>query len=289
MARDLGEQERAFVHSLAQDTGRDLSGWMRAIAESGHAKRNDIIDWLRHQGFTFSNASWLERIHHNGGALIYGDQAPALAIDRSITEPRARVSAAPAPPAPAETAAADAVAAQATVDTVAAKAGNLTATDGEPARAAAPIEPKLRAVAAKPADRPAPPVSLPQPPPARETPQASASEADIAQLLMAAKGLKPLAEFILRELDGVVPASARLVDPPFLMIASPMPFAALLPAPKDVRLYADFGPGSRDRARKAENGRIPAPFPDVIVLSDARQIDERFRELVAAAYTRALK
>ena len=44
---------------------------MTAIAGSRSDNRNDIIDWLRQQGFTFAHASWLERIHHNGGRLIY--------------------------------------------------------------------------------------------------------------------------------------------------------------------------------------------------------------------------
>ena len=35
------EKEREFVAGLAEDTGRDLAGWMAAIAESGQtAKRH---------------------------------------------------------------------------------------------------------------------------------------------------------------------------------------------------------------------------------------------------------
>lgn len=48
---------------------------MRAIAESRLTDRNDIIDWLRHRGFTFPRASWLERIYHNGGRLVYAHAA----------------------------------------------------------------------------------------------------------------------------------------------------------------------------------------------------------------------
>ena len=73
MSTDFSQKERAFVAELAADTGRDLDGWMRAIDDSGRASRNEIIDWLRQSGFTFAKASWLERIHHNGGALIYAD------------------------------------------------------------------------------------------------------------------------------------------------------------------------------------------------------------------------
>lgn len=256
MARDLGEQERAFVDALASDTGRDLSAWMQAIAQSGHTARNDIIDWLRHQGFTFSNASWLERINHNGGQLIYGGMdARPIAVERVAVRPRAPAAAEPSPDA--------------------------TAPAPQPAFQAPPPD----------VMPPAAPIPPPKPVVYREPekqPQA-ASDAEIAALLTAAKGLRPLADYILREMDLVVPALVRQGAAPFVTLLSPMPFAALLPGPKDIRLFADFGPGSRDRARKADAGRNSASFPDVIVLNDARQVDDRFRELVASAYTRALK
>ena len=73
MSTDYAEKERDFIASLNEDTGRDLDGWMAAISESGFSERNAIIDWLRHQGSQFARASWLERIHHNGGRLIYAD------------------------------------------------------------------------------------------------------------------------------------------------------------------------------------------------------------------------
>jgi hypothetical protein len=75
MSTDFNGKERAFIEGLGADTGRDLATWLAAIAASGHCHRNDIIDWLRQQGFTFARASWLERIHHNGGKLIYADSA----------------------------------------------------------------------------------------------------------------------------------------------------------------------------------------------------------------------
>lgn len=89
MATDYAEKERQFIASLEADTGLTLDAWMRAISDSGQANRNDTIDWLRERGFTFSNASWLERIHHNGGRLVYADDAP---------QPLS-----PAPPRPAST------------------------------------------------------------------------------------------------------------------------------------------------------------------------------------------
>lgn len=73
MATDFGEKEREFIEGLKENTGRDLDEWMRAISDAGLPHRNDIIDWLRHKGLMFSKASWLERIHHNGGRPIYAD------------------------------------------------------------------------------------------------------------------------------------------------------------------------------------------------------------------------
>jgi hypothetical protein len=71
MAVDYAEREREFLAGLEADTGHDLAGWMTLIEAQNLAHRNDIIDWLRTKGFHFSWASWLERIHHNGGRPIY--------------------------------------------------------------------------------------------------------------------------------------------------------------------------------------------------------------------------
>ena len=111
MAIDYGEKERAFIDGLAENTGRDLDAWMAAIAAERLPHRNDIIDWLRRQGFMFSKASWLERIHHNGGRPIYADSGkvnPRASVGRR--EMRAvpvGPSALPAPTEPVAHVAAD--------------------------------------------------------------------------------------------------------------------------------------------------------------------------------------
>ena len=68
MAKDYGEMEQR-VHRRPEGagTGKDLAEWMAAIAAKAFANKNDTIDWLRRQGFAFNWASWLERIHANGG------------------------------------------------------------------------------------------------------------------------------------------------------------------------------------------------------------------------------
>jgi hypothetical protein len=94
MSKGFGEKERAFVADLQQDTGRDLAHWMAEVTARELAHRNEIIDWLRQQGFTFARASWLERIHHNGGRLIYGDVGDTAPVVAN----RKRPEQVPAPP-----------------------------------------------------------------------------------------------------------------------------------------------------------------------------------------------
>lgn len=79
MAIDYREKEREFLDGLEEATGRSLDAWMAAISEQNFTERNDLIDWLRQQGFMFSKASWLERVHHNGGKPIYSNAPPPRA------------------------------------------------------------------------------------------------------------------------------------------------------------------------------------------------------------------
>lgn len=102
MSTDYEDKEREFLTYLKADTGRDLAGWMSAINEAKLAHRNEIIDWLRQQGFIFAWASWMERIHHNGGRPIYLDEAPASLAAPPRSAPGSRQPAtAPPPPASA--------------------------------------------------------------------------------------------------------------------------------------------------------------------------------------------
>jgi Domain of unknown function (DUF5655) len=98
VSTDYGEKERQFLASLAAESGRDLAQWMAAIDAQSLSHRNDIIDWLRQQGFMFSKASWLERIHNNGGKPIYADRT----TPRPRAQPRpqrTQPASAPLPPA----------------------------------------------------------------------------------------------------------------------------------------------------------------------------------------------
>lgn len=100
MSRNFVDLERELLADLERRTGKDLAHWMAAIDAAGLAGKNAVIDWLRPQGFTFANASWLERIHNNGGRPIYLDQPAPLprpaAPDRSRPQPKAPLPAAQA-------------------------------------------------------------------------------------------------------------------------------------------------------------------------------------------------
>src|SRR5262245_26754513 len=105
MAGDEREEEREFLAELKARSGQDLAQWMGAIAAQGLVDRNQIIDWLRAQGFPFARASWLERIHSNGGKPIYVDEPPAPAAESRTPPPLVKPAPPPRPPSARETAA----------------------------------------------------------------------------------------------------------------------------------------------------------------------------------------
>ncbi|MBR2535679.1 MAG: hypothetical protein IKE66_06360 [Hyphomicrobium sp.] len=250
MATDYAGKEKEFVASLGPDTGRDLEGWMQAISGAGLAHRNDIIDWLRQNGFTFANASWLERIHHNGGRLIYGNDEPA--IERTEARPqKAAIKTAP-PVIPNVTVAIPRVATQ---------------------NSGAPVSgpPKLSIVATSPG---------------------IVFDPAVSELLLTAKGLRPLAVVALQEIAAAVPGAALTADGPLIMMSAPKPFLALLPGAKALRFYGRFERDGSGRVARAEPAmktpdKAPPPFPGVVVLADARLVDDAFAAIVKQAHTSA--
>ena len=98
MSTNYGEMERQFLETLKADTGRDVNEWMAAIAAEKLATRNEIIDWLRRQRFTFSKASWLERIHNNGGKPLYENGSSARKTARPNRAAECRKTAASCAP-----------------------------------------------------------------------------------------------------------------------------------------------------------------------------------------------
>jgi hypothetical protein len=230
MATDFGEKERAFIDGLKENTGRDLSEWMQAITAAGLPHRNDIIDWLRHKGFMFSKASWLERIHHNGGKPIYADVPKEAAPRRP---PRRRES--------------------------------VPATTLPTAVPAAPEPVPLPAAAA----------SAPSP--------AGALDA----LLAKAKAYRPLAQLVLAKIKSVRPGAAFTARESSIAIGDPGVFAALGISGKELRLHLALGEHPFDDVvRKGQAGGglgKGETLSHMLVLTDARQVDQRFVDLVALA------
>jgi hypothetical protein len=251
MATDYAEMERAFVASLRDDTGRDLGQWMAAISDSGLTDRNDVIDWLRLQGFQFSWASWLERIHHNNGKLIYGDDQTPLP------------------------------------NTVAqAKSGspsNINRHEDRPALGSRPAAGTQHTPPAAGSGRTGGPpratlavLAVHHPTPANDS---------VARLLSDAKGLRPLAELLLNEIRRVVPGTVFSAQPPLIVASAPQPFLALLPHPKKVRLYGKFGNSGGGIARLPDTAlKAAPPFEAMIVLDDARRVEDGLRAAIAAAW-----
>jgi|CXWK01.1.fsa_nt_gi hypothetical protein len=245
MGTDYAEKERSFISGLKDDTGRDLTDWMRAIEEENLSNRNDIIDWLRQQGFPFARASWLERIHHNGGRLIYADGEVG----------------------PSKLHAANQVA-QTQKPQVFPFAGR------PPARAA---EARATADAATP-----PPILA-----AAAKGSAPSADSDVATLLAAAKGLRPLAEVLISEIRRTVRDTEITAAPPLILLSAPRRYAALLTSAKELKLFADFGSGA-PRAKRAEATKtFTPPYAQAILLNDVRQIDADLMALIASAHQRA--
>ena len=99
MAKDYGEIEQEFLAGLKGQTGKDLAEWMAVLTGRAFANKNDTIDWLRLQGFAFNWASWLERIHANGGQPLYADK-PAAPVVKKASQREAKVEKAPPATAP---------------------------------------------------------------------------------------------------------------------------------------------------------------------------------------------
>jgi hypothetical protein len=208
MAREE-EEEREFLAELKARSGRDLGEWMAAITAQGFADKNHVIDWLRAQGFPFARASWLERIHNNGGRPIY--LAPAG-------------SAAPCAPGPS------------------------VARAGEPPRPSAQLE----------------------------------------SLLAAAKGYRPLYQLLEASILKALPGTQITAKAGYIGMQHRREFAAVALNARELRLGLALG----DRPftsglQKATLKGVGAAITHMLVLTDARQVNEELMQLVVEASDRA--
>lgn len=243
MSRKHAEIEREFIDELAARSGRTLADWMSAIAAADLNDRNAIIDWLRPQGLTFAHASWLERIHHNGGRPIY-----LGGIGTSDPPP------ATAPPAPQSLA--------------------LPQSSSLIASPAATTTVPLRASQTAAAPRPViPPTASP-----------TQATAPVAELLGRAKGLRPLADFLIREIGQALPGAGLSAAGDLVRFTGASEVAVLLPGPKELRLGLALAETPFNGSLMA--ARIPGAGPQIthmLVVNDARQIGPALLDLVRRA------
>lgn len=245
MSTDYAAKEREFLDSLKADTGRDLAGWMRAIDDSGMPTRNDIIDWLRLQGFLFARASWLERIHNNGGRPLYGEKP-----GKSQVLPSGRRQRAPQPAKPQPGSA-------------------------EPTVADTP-EPTF---SPPPPSRPAP---LAGPPPV--APPAAAEPGSLEELLARAKAYRPLAQYLVREIERAAPGTSLAAADGLILACRPLAFAAVQTSARDIRLALDLGDYPVPAFLTATKiAGIEPRFRHMLVLTDARQLNADLAQLLLAA------
>jgi hypothetical protein len=246
MSRDYGEMEREFLSTLAAETGRDLSGWMIAIDGQSYGHRNELIDWLRQQGFTFSKASWMERIHHNGGRPVYGSKPAAKTRDEVNREATAHSK----------------------KDAAVAMASPVPMTQPTPA--------------SSPAVDPVPgPVALASAPTPLDDPGLSA-------FLQKAKGYRPLADLLLRQVRIAAPNTVFVVHGTHITMGSPAVYGALSLTSKDIRLALDLGDQAfADDLRPVRIPGQPSNLTHTIVLNDARRINQELMQLVIVSSQRA--
>lgn len=281
MTTDYAEKERQFIRSLESETGCDLDGWMRRIAAQNLPHRNDIIDWLRVEGFAFAKASWLERIYANGGNPVYPHPA-APARETGAT------------PAKSET------------ETDSGNGDKVDGDDGE-VLAAATVggggeqtpslhKPSLRLVVSNQDQTPARSGGASNSDRESNGGEEESGEEKIEAALAQAKGLRPLAQLILARIRDSAPHVVFAAEGPLILASlNGQPMALLTVQPKELRLGLNrTGLGVHERLSPARftigKGRIPAAISHMCILNDARQIDSELMKILsdtAAAATRA--
>ena len=141
--------------------------------------------------------------------------------------------------------------------------------------------------AAPPAVKPPPPVATPRTPapvPPTAPPIAATPAADLASFLAKAKGYRPLAELLIRNIRATVPATAIVVHDTHIDLGARTVFAALAVTSKDIRLSLALGdhPFEGELKRLHLPGAGPA-LTHTVVISDARRVDANLMALVVRA------
>jgi predicted transport protein len=295
-------EEREFLAGLKARTGRDLAEWMAAIAAQGFQDKNEIIDWLRIEGLPFARASWLERIHRNGGKPIHagslpgapagsgpagltpGHGGPAVSARPASAPPRLVVVPSVPPPQPSPVQAVlppQRAPSQPPVHVVA-------TPPAAPPVQTAPVEhgvsPQRRDTGSDP-DKPHPPPKpakkAPKPPPLIKPPT---DPAVLEKLVATAKGYRPLYNHLEAQIRRAIPGVIIAARDRYVAFGAPLEFAAVTLHPTEIRLGLSLG----DRAFDARllQARLRGPGPGIthmVVLTDARQVNDELLGLLKAA------
>lgn len=285
MTAEYEDKERDFLSNLEADTGRDLAQWMDALARENLPDRNARIDWLRHQGFIFAWASWLERIHHNGGRPIYLKEVPESVPSTGLPAGRRPLDARSEPPA-----------SRATAEPTPPTAPKPPAATGDasppPATQAPPTEQVPQAAPAKPAPARTydPFAALPAGTIKTDSPES------LARTVASAKAYAPLLSFLLGQIAQRLPDAFAVPSRDHVLLnvskRKSAPFALVAITPTELRLGLQLGAWPikppMERARFAGAAAKPgADLTHMIALTDARQIEAGLVNLIEAAHTRA--
>lgn len=292
MSTDWREKEREFLTSLQADTGRDLAQWMRVIAAQNLPHRNDIIDWLRQQGFLFAKASWLERIHNNGGHPIYltledllsnNDAEIAEVLEEEIIEQRVAAGGGGANTTFAATAAI--APNQPDVPAQIKPEARLRAVPPTKTAVELPVEsatPSLSSASVATREQRLPPM-----PTAGKPSTASLSREDV---LAKGKAYRPLATHLLRMVEGAIPDLEITPSTSHLsLVRDGEPFGLIAVSGKDIRLVLRL---TTSRVAPETWGPVKLPvslsraaegMSAMVVLTDARQLNDALINHVKAA------
>jgi hypothetical protein len=74
----------ALIASLPSRTGRNLASWMRLLSSAEFQNKNQVIDYLRVRGFSFAEASTLERTHALGRSPFETTERLPTTVNRKV-------------------------------------------------------------------------------------------------------------------------------------------------------------------------------------------------------------
>jgi len=152
--------------------------------------------------------------------------------------------------------------------------GRAEAPPAEPRRA-----PALELVPKAPREAPAPD--------AKGEPGAADAAAALDKLLAAAKGYRPLYHLLEAQIRKAVPGAVFSPQARHVSVGAPREFAAITLHATEVRLGLDLGDRAFDaRLQEARLRGAGRAITHMLVLTDARQVDEALSALVASANAR---